>query len=167
MDLKGELHELYQDPYFVQLLKNTDSYDEKFAQSLNDDQTLSKEPTKLSSQDNVLLNKATVNFLNYVNEFTKNYYELLDTSVDFVNEIVGNIPNNSRITYYSVINGMKLILSFVHYFSYSLIVNLGDISQELKTKFASHEQDYENSKINVLFGSIENLVGLVDKNRAN
>ena len=83
IDLKGELHELYQDPYFVQLLKNTDSYDEKFAQSLNDDQTLSKEPTKLSSQDNVLLNKATVNFLNYVNEFTKNYYELLDTSVVF------------------------------------------------------------------------------------
>ena len=159
MDLKGELHELYQDPYFVQLLKNTDSYDEKFAQSLNDDQTLSKEPTKLSSQDNVLLNKATVNFLNYVNEFTKNYYELLDTSVDFVNEIVGNIPNNSRITYYSVINGMKLILSFVHYFSYSLIVNLGDISQELKTKFASHEQDYENSKINVLFyNSIKEVI---------
>ena len=152
MDLKGELHELYQDPYFVTLLKQTDSYDEEFANSLaNNNENDAGDAPKLSTQENVLLNKAIVNFLKTVDEFGQSFFEFTHTSILFVNEIFAQAPKQTQSYYNSIVSRLKNINYIVQYFSNSLIVSLDNVPEELKPNFANHKQDYENSAINALF----------------
>ena len=152
MDLKGELRELYQDPYFVTLLKQLDSYDEEFASSLanhNDDDA--GDAPKLSKQENVLLNKAIVNYLKTVEEFCQNFFEFTHTSILSINEIFAQAPKNTQAYYNTIVSSLKSVSNIVHYFSNSLIISLDNAPEELKPNFANHKHDYENSAINALF----------------
>ena len=152
MDLKGDLRELYQDPYFVTLLKQTDSYDEEFASSLaNNNEDDAGDAPKLTKQENVLLNKAIVNFLKTVDEFGQSFFEFTHNSIPFVNEIFAQAPNSFQLYYNSIVAKLNNILSVVYYFSNSLIISLDNVPQELAVNFAKHKQDYENSEINALF----------------
>ena len=169
MDLKGELHELYQDPYFVALLKITDSYDEEFANSLaNNNEDDAGDAPKLSTQENVLLNKAIVNFLKTVDEFSQSFFEFTHTSILFVNEIFAQAPKKTQSYYNTIVARLKGINSIVHYFSNSLIISLDNVPEELKPNFANHKHDYENSAINALFyQSIKETIFMFDKIMCN
>ena len=144
LDLRGNLGELYDNTYFVELLKKTDSYDEGWKAS--------PEPTlKLSSREKVLLDKAIINFVKVVNEFTQTFYELSSNSDLSVNEILVQLPKQNQIDYNGILSHLKFMLHMAYYFSNSLIISLDEASEDIKPNCAGHEQDYEHSKTNVLF----------------
>lgn len=157
LDLKGELHELYEDDYFSELLKNTGSFDEEFALSLSnndgigEDKLDQKQPVELSKQEKVLLNKAAISFIKIVNEFSQTFYDLANNNYLIeIDEIWSQLTEKHRTYFNSCFSNIKNILHAINCFTNSLIISLDNVPLELKPNFVDHGQDYENSEINVL-----------------